>query len=387
MSAQGIALFIRPFILVAASCFLCVALSSAALAGATAEREVLSTGLGLTEEAARKQAFRSAVQNVIGAMVITETLVQNEELVRDKVLSHSDGYISKATQVGPARPLEGGLVEVTMRVTVKSDRLKAKLSDENISQVRFDGNVLFQAALAQMQQQQEAATSLLALRKPLPASLVRIEAHSDKASQKLAKGMVQLALPISVSIDEVAYGAMAQQLTSLLEGMGHKRVQATLALSSEGELYTQGLLQKIGGSPQQTDGNALFLLGVCELVQAEKKSSRWSFFWVPQYVLDSFRGNGRLIIQVELLDKEGKVVAVQEQHMGDDSYAAVIQTGFPATDPLRVVVAPRFNLVNKKLFLDSSFNTSPQQKQLTFSLSEQELARLVGVRSSVTNAL
>ena len=75
-------------------------LSGPAFAAALDERQVVATGVGFTADEAKRQAYRNAIQSVIGAMAVAETLVDNNTLVRDKVLSHSDGYITKVEQVG-----------------------------------------------------------------------------------------------------------------------------------------------------------------------------------------------------------------------------------------------------------------------------------------------
>lgn len=348
------------------------------------EKEVVSTGLGMTEEAARREAYRNAVQSVIGAMVVAETIVQNNELVRDKVLSHSDGYISKAAQVGAARPVEGGLVEVTMRVTVKSDRLKAKLQDENITVSTLDGAVLFEAALKQLEEQERAVAAFGALLKPLPAALVRAEATTQGAEQKFSGKVAQLTLPVSVSVDMQAYDQLVQKLHEALGNMGYKRIQLSLGLSREGGLHTQGLLQKAGGEQKTSDGEPLYLLGICELIQPEANTSRWSLYFVPKHIMDAFRRNSRLTVQVEVLDTAQQVVAVQSVTLGGGQYANVIQSPAYGDGPMTAFLAPRFNLFSKNVFVQSSLNISPQEKKITFSLADNELRRVVGVRCRVS---
>ena len=353
-------------------------------AQAADEKEVVSTGLGLTEEAARREAYRNAVQNVIGAMVVAETIVQNNELVRDKVLSHSDGYISKAAQVASARPVEGGLVEVTMRVTVKSDRLKAKLQAENITVSSLDGAVLFEAALKQLEEQERAAATLGALLQPLPASLVRAEATTQGAEQKFTGKVAQLSLPVSISVDIQAYDQLVQKLHEVLGGMGYRRIQLSLGLSREGGLHTQGLLQKAGGEPKTSDGEPLFLLGICEVIQPEASTSRWSLYFVPRHIMDTFRKNSRLTVEVEVLDSAQQVLAVQNMTLGGGQYANIIQPPAYGDGPLTAFLAPRFNLYSKNVFIQSSINVSPQDKKVTLSLAENELRRATGVRCRIT---
>src|ERR1700722_18298432 len=52
-------------------------------------------GEGTSVDEATKDAFRKAVGKVLGEVVDTVTLVENGELIRDKVLLYSKGFISK----------------------------------------------------------------------------------------------------------------------------------------------------------------------------------------------------------------------------------------------------------------------------------------------------
>ena len=56
-------------------------------------QEVVAEGVGTTADEAIKDAFRNAVRQVVGAVVDAETLVKNDELIDDKVLTYSDGFI------------------------------------------------------------------------------------------------------------------------------------------------------------------------------------------------------------------------------------------------------------------------------------------------------
>lgn len=55
--------------------------------------EVRVTGRGLTEDAALKDAFRSAARQVFGTFVVAETLTENAQLVQDQILALTKGNI------------------------------------------------------------------------------------------------------------------------------------------------------------------------------------------------------------------------------------------------------------------------------------------------------
>jgi hypothetical protein len=56
---------------------------------------VVATGAGETPDAARQNAFSAAIEQVVGALVDAETIVKNDQVVRDQVLTYSRGYVEE----------------------------------------------------------------------------------------------------------------------------------------------------------------------------------------------------------------------------------------------------------------------------------------------------
>ena len=64
---------------------------------------VTATGFGQTIEAAEKSALQKAVRKALGELVDAETLTDKEEVIKDEVLSYSDGFVSSRIVLnGPA---------------------------------------------------------------------------------------------------------------------------------------------------------------------------------------------------------------------------------------------------------------------------------------------
>ena len=57
-------------------------------------KEVIAEGVGDSHDNAIKDAFRNAVRQVVGVYVDSETLVKNDKLVDDKILTLSNGFIN-----------------------------------------------------------------------------------------------------------------------------------------------------------------------------------------------------------------------------------------------------------------------------------------------------
>ena len=72
---------------------------------------------GRTPKEALKDAFRQAVQQVVGVAVDAETQVKNDEVIADKVLTYSDGLITKYEEVSKTE--RKGLVRIKIKATVE----------------------------------------------------------------------------------------------------------------------------------------------------------------------------------------------------------------------------------------------------------------------------
>ncbi len=100
--------------------------------------EVSAKGQGESVEAAKKDAVRNAIKQAVGELVGTKTLVENDELVQDKILTLSNAMVEKA-EYGSAKSIGGGLVEVPVKARVKKGQLNRELKKIGVTKGRIDG--------------------------------------------------------------------------------------------------------------------------------------------------------------------------------------------------------------------------------------------------------
>ncbi len=55
--------------------------------------KVVVSGSGLSEDKAIQSASKTAIQQVMGMYVVSDTVMQNRELIKDEVFSQSNAYI------------------------------------------------------------------------------------------------------------------------------------------------------------------------------------------------------------------------------------------------------------------------------------------------------
>ena len=86
--------------------------------------EIMGTSPFSREDAVR-QAQRSAVEEAVGVFIHSESEVENFELKKDKIISRTQGYITRLTVLGARK--NGDLHEVTIQATVSLDKIKDDL--------------------------------------------------------------------------------------------------------------------------------------------------------------------------------------------------------------------------------------------------------------------
>lgn len=103
-------------------------------------KEVEVSGAGTDIDAAKKDACREAVRQVVGAYVDSKTRTESDELIEDKVISLSSGFVEKMETLKEAKA--DGLVRVRIRATVRISKVLESLKTNRISVSEVDGESL-----------------------------------------------------------------------------------------------------------------------------------------------------------------------------------------------------------------------------------------------------
>lgn len=90
-------------------------------------KSVTVTGTGMTPSDAENDALRMAVENTLGVLVDSETLVQNSMVIRDQIYTQSRGFVTNYTVIN--REQASGSWRVTINATV-DDQPNSKLMNE-----------------------------------------------------------------------------------------------------------------------------------------------------------------------------------------------------------------------------------------------------------------
>jgi hypothetical protein len=102
----------------------------------------LVKGYGNNLEEAKQAAFRSAVEEVMGTVIVSEKEVANSNVIKNQILTHSSGYIESFeivnTQINPNTMSHTIIMKVTIKPTMIND-YKLYIAKSN---TKFEGEQL-----------------------------------------------------------------------------------------------------------------------------------------------------------------------------------------------------------------------------------------------------
>ena len=94
-------------------------------------------GRGATEQQARDNGFRLAVEQALGSLISSETEVINGRIARDEIINYAAGYVDRFTIVSTGTA--GNQVEVVMKVWVGRSALSDRLLNRSAKSGEVDG--------------------------------------------------------------------------------------------------------------------------------------------------------------------------------------------------------------------------------------------------------
>ncbi len=92
-----------------------------------AAKNITVAGMGATPSDAENDALRAAVENTVGVLVDSETLVENSMLIRDQIYTHSRGFVNNYTVISREQIANGWRVTINAEV---DDQPNSKLMNE-----------------------------------------------------------------------------------------------------------------------------------------------------------------------------------------------------------------------------------------------------------------
>jgi hypothetical protein len=166
-------------------------------------KQIAVTGIGANPESSEKQAVTDAVRQAVGAYIDANTLVQNEEVIKDRILSVSSGFVKDYRVVSPAKQREDGLYEVQILATVETTQMVNALKENNLLSGEVAGSDMWAQASTKVMNAQDAVAMLQAKMPEWIKSSVTITPLGEDGKPLIGKDGKPSTAPASVKEDAV----------------------------------------------------------------------------------------------------------------------------------------------------------------------------------------
>jgi hypothetical protein len=302
--------------------------------GPAAAQAVIAEGIGMTAEEALKDAFRNAVRQVVGAVVDAETLVKNDEIISDQILTCSDGLIQSYQELSSRE--DSGLVHKRILARVVRRSVLARLGEMNLTAKPVKGPDLAASVLTRQEARENAAALLRKTLTELPKVLVATPRPTTAADYD--EGARLLRVDVAVEADAEKYAAFVQRLTTLLESISLDQGSVLL----EGRPGGDSRMSPEGG-PVLVCQNGLSLTGpdlnrvakswciwVLSRSNEQGRRTRWEGYLVDADLRRSLSGlRGRLGLRLTLLDRQGQVITEDEIPLNEGKEKRILWAALP----------------------------------------------------------
>jgi hypothetical protein len=272
----------------------------------------IAEGTGATADEASKDALRNALRMAIGVVVDEEVLIQKEDVISDKVLTYSDGFISSYKEL--SRKSDKGIVRVKVAAKIEHRKLLADLRKANINLRTVDGKDLAVTALSR-KEARENATALLSRKLSELPNLIDVNVRPPGALDYDAEKQV-LSLVVDVRVNQEKYHEYLHSFRPLAEKIALAKssvvlqVQPTFGLGDHLLDWSRGVLGpplRFGPDLQQIP-KSWCLWMVCHCDQ-NVQVARFTAYALDTDFAESFRPlQGTLQARIQLLDGGGGVI-------------------------------------------------------------------------------
>jgi hypothetical protein len=197
--------------------------------------KVIVTGIGADTAAARLNAIRNAVEQVIGVYVSADTLVKNHAILKDEILGYSGGYVRDSRIVSEEHGRDG-LVAVTIEADVVASKLKRKLEFLNIAVRNVEGEKLFDEAYGRLEEKRSGAALLEKIISKYPQAAYNFEVGAPQIkSVDQASGKATLNISLKLRWDQ----SFIDELRSVMEQVARQELKMVDIIS-----FSQGVNNK-----------------------------------------------------------------------------------------------------------------------------------------------
>lgn len=206
---------------------------------------IQAIGYGNSEDEALKGAYQNAVEQYVGVLVDSSTIIQNDQLIKNDILTFSNGYIESYKKLSSKEQM--GLWEVKIDAVIKKQNVLEKMKALNIDPIDIkDSEQTYAKLVTQVQSKFDAEDMIVNLMQEMQrkGSSIRyanlridsINLDVDNATRKY----VPVTIKYSMVLNWDEYNKATYRLEKLFKDIGGK-------LASTNEIDSDKFKNKFDG--------------------------------------------------------------------------------------------------------------------------------------------
>ena len=181
---------------------------------------VEAKGSGKDRDEALKDAFRDAVRKVVGAYVEQETVVRNDQVIKDQVLTYSGGCVK--THGILSEDTNGGIVQIAIWALVEQDKVVKHLRAASVTVREFPGKDILDQLVTRRAKEKAAQAMLRSVLQGFPGNCVKAVVDGEPEEVKHDDRGVTIRMKVRCEVDADAFAAFRQRLQSVLHAIAEK---------------------------------------------------------------------------------------------------------------------------------------------------------------------
>jgi hypothetical protein len=223
---------------------------------------VTVVGEGATAQEAFDDGLRQAVRQAAGAFVRTDTKVENEQIVQDRVLSHSRGFVESVK--AEEAQCSDGVCRMRMTVTVRREQVGKVLQAPEATIVAVDGTTIAGRVKSLLDQKASAEALVAALFEDWPANVMKVVVaegpkapsggalpkNSQGTALRVPEGHTYIETKVDLAVDDARWAEWCQAAAQVFEQIAIRK--SKLSWNPKSECKPVGAEHDIrtGGFPQ-----------------------------------------------------------------------------------------------------------------------------------------
>lgn len=293
------------------------------------QMSVVVTGVGTDAGKAKYNALSNAIEQVVGVLVDAETLVENDKLVREKVLTYTEGDIASMKVLEQWQ--KDGLYHIRLKATVAVQKIESRLREQHVAVREVDGEVFYDNAKRQLENTKNFSEMLAKRLRDFGAEkMVKPEIVGKPEVVGQNDQFATMSVKVTTKPDMENWKMFSADMLRLLRNE-RRIMKDSFVVQGEGRnsgsgsntgLFNVGLPHEVDRRMEKMDGNEhghwiLFLQGYNEGKRANTMQTQWTVHRVDKSIgpIIAELEKQRYRLRVTLLSSDNILIAEDEREL------------------------------------------------------------------------